>query len=544
MKNNFIKQTAIYTAAIAVSLGAVSCSKLDETVFGSKSVVTKSADGASTADLKSVYEATNSLVGQENTVFALQEHSTDELLGPTRGTDWDDFGTWRKIHLHAVDGAHNQLEKIWNGLNGGLYKATLVAEKGVAAEQPAAKFLRAFLATQVMDVFGQVPYRSATDGPDVIPAVKTRSEAFDWIMADLNAAIAALPSNAAKTDSRLATKQAAQFLKARLLLNKVVYKADPKTPTTFASHAAADMNEIIALVDAITASGRFDLSTNYWDNFVWDNNAKSKELIYSRGGADADKAGQLGGTINVNFATGMGTHYNQSFSGWNGFTTTADFYNSFKIDSAGVDVTRDKRRNADIAGYTELTGMNAGFMAGQQYTYNNAKNDKNIGVKREVLDRSGGKLIFTPDVSLFFSTESKGIRTMKYPMEYKASDNSFTGKNDYVFFRYADALLMKAEAILRGGTATGGQTALSIVNSIRTRSGAPALTAVVLNDILPERGRELYLESVRRPDLIRFGKYNDPVNERAVKSDASRVVYPIPNIAVSSNPNLKQNFGY
>ena len=536
MKNNFIKQTAIYTAAIAVSLGAASCSKLDEKVFGSKSVISASAGSAATADLKSVYEATNTLVGQGNW-YALQEHSTDELLGPTRGTDWDDFGTWRKIHLHAVDGAHNQLFDTWNGINGGLFKATIVAEKGTAAEQPAGKFLRAFLATQVMDLFGQVPYRAAADGPDVIPAVKTRAEAFDWILTDVNAAIAGLPSKVANTDSRFATKQAAQFLKARLLLNKAVYKQDPKNPAGFKStdFAAADMNEVIKLVDEITASG-VTLAANYWDNFVWDNNTKSKELIYTRGGADADKDPKHGGTINVNFATGMGSHYNQSFSGWNGFTTTADFYSSFD--------TADQRRQSNIAGYTELTGMNAGFMAGQQYTYNDAKNEKNIGVKRKVLDRASGDLVFTPDVSLFFSTESKGIRTMKYPMEYKASDNSFTGKNDYVFFRHADAMLMKAEAILRGGTATGGETALSIVNTLRKRSGAPALTAVTLPDLLAERGRELYLEAVRRPDLIRFGKYNDPVNERAAKSDPSRVVYPIPNQAVSSNPNLKQNFGY
>jgi hypothetical protein len=342
-------------------------------------------------------------------------------------------------------------------------------------------------------------------------------------MTDLTAAIAALPSNAAITDSRKATKQAAQFLRARLMLNKAVYKADPKTPTTF-TFAAADMNEVITLVDAIIASGKFSLSANYWDNFVWNNYTKSTEMIYSRGG---DGATQSGGNINVNFFTGMGTHYNQTFSGWNGFTTTADFYNSFP------DV--DKRRQADVAGYTELTGFNAGFLAGQQYKY-----DK--GVKVKVKDRSGSDLVFTPDVSLFFSTESKGIRTMKYPMEYK--DGNFNGTNDFVFFRYADALLMKAEAIVRGGTATGGQTALSIVNSLRTRSGAAALTAVTLNDILAERGRELYLEAVRRPDLVRFGKYNDPVNERSSKSDASRVVYPIPNQAVSSNPNLKQNFGY
>jgi len=527
MKNNFIKQTAIYATAIAVTVGAVSCSKLDEKVFGSKSVVTATG-GTSSADLASVYEATNALVGQGNW-YAFQEHSTDELLGPTRGTDWDDFGTWRKIHLHAWDGAHNQLYDTWNGINSGLFKATLVAEKGSGAEKAQAQFLRAFLATQVMDLFGQVPYRSATDGPDDIPVVKTRAEAFDWIMLDVDAAIAALPAYAAKGDNRYATKEAAKFLKARLLLNKAVYKQDPKNPTGFTSSSftAADMNAAIALVDDITNSGKFSLSANYWDNFKWDNNTASSELIFTRGGADAK---QLGSTINVNFATGMGSHYNQTFSGWNGFTTTSDFYNSF-------DET-DKRRQSDVAGYTELTGFNAGFLAGQQYKYV-------AGKKVKVLDRAGSDLVFTPDVSLFFSTEAKGIRTMKYPMLYKAADNSFTGTNDYVFFRYADALLMKAEAILRGGTATKGETAKSIVSALRVRSGLTALTAEpALADILAERGRELYLEAVRRDDLIRFGKFNDAVVKRATKSDASRVVLPIPNQAVSSNPNLKQNFGY
>ena len=527
MKNNFIKQTAIYASAIAVTLGAVSCSKLDEKVFGSKSVVSATG-GSSSADLASVYEATNTLIGQGNW-FAFQEHSTDELLGPTRGTDWDDFGTWRKIHLHAWDGAHNQLFDTWNGINSGLFKATLVVETKSGAEKAQAQFLRAFLATQVMDLFGQVPYRAAADGPDVIPAVKTRAEAFDWIMTDLDAAIAALPAYATNADSRYATKQAAQFLKARLLLNKAVYKAAPTAPAGPYTFDAADMNAVVTLVDAITASGKFSIGTtpaSYWDNFKWDNNVKSTEMIFSRGGANAT---QLGSTINVNWATGMGTHYNQTFSGWNGFTTTSDFYNAF--DDA------DGRKKSDLTGYTETTGFNVGFLEGQQYKYVN-------GVKTKVNDRAGSPLIFTPDVSLFFSTESKGIRTMKYPMLYKASDNSFTGTNDFVFFRYADARLMKAEAILRGATATGGETALSIVNSLRARSGVAAKTAVVLSDILAERGRELYLEAVRRDDLIRFGKFNDAVVERSAKSDASRVVLPIPNQAVSSNPNLKQNFGY
>ena len=133
---------------------------------------------------------------------------------------------------------------------------------------------------------------------------------------------------------------------------------------------------------------------------------------------------------------------------------------------------------------------------------------------------------------------------MKYPLMYNAADGSFGQPNDFVFFRYADALLMKAEAILRGGTATKGETALSIVNTLRARAGVAAATSIALNDILAERGRELYLEAVRRDDMIRFGVFNNPVVERAAKSDPTRVVLPIPNQAVSSNPNLKQNVGY
>ena len=525
MKNNFIKQTAIYATAIAVTVGAVSCSKLDEKVFGSKSVASAAA-GSSTADLASVYGQLNGLASQGNW-FAFQEHSTDELLGPTRGTDWDDFGTWRKIHLHAVDGAHNQLYDTWNGLNGALFQATLVAEKSTGAAQAEGKFLRAYLASQVLDLFGQVPYRSATAGPDDIPVVKTRAVAFDWIIADLDAAIATLPTFGTGSDNHKANKQAAQFLKARLLLNKAVFKQDPKNPAGPFTFDAADMNAVVTLVDAITASGKFSLSTNYWDNFKWDNNTASTELILSRATNGAGKANQTGGTADVTWATGMGTHYNQAFSGWNGFTTTSDFYNSFE--------DADKRKYSALTNMTEKSGLNAGFLAGQQYKYDGT-------TKVMVKDRSGSPLVFTPDVSLFFSTEAKGIRTMKYPL--RSDQMGFNDENEFVLMRYSDAVLMKAEAIVRGATATNSQTALTIVNSIRARSGATALTAVSLSDLLAERGRELYLEGVRRPDLIRFGKFNDPVIERTTKSDGFRVVYPIPNQAVSSNPNLKQNFGY
>jgi hypothetical protein len=70
MKNNFIKQTTTYIAAIAVTLGAVSCSKLDEQVYGSKSVASAST-GSSTADLNSVYGQLNQSL---NYILILMEH--------------------------------------------------------------------------------------------------------------------------------------------------------------------------------------------------------------------------------------------------------------------------------------------------------------------------------------------------------------------------------------------------------------------------------------------------------------------------------------
>jgi len=154
--------------------------------------------------------------------------------------------------------------------------------------------------------------------------------------------------------------------------------------------------------------------------------------------------------------------------------------------------------------------------------------------------------VFTPEVNLNFSTEAQGIRVFKY-FPHPNADGTVTDSgedNDYVFLRYADVLLMKAEAIMRGGTDPNGQTALAIVNAIRVPRGATALATVTEADMLAERGRELYYEGWRRNDLIRFGKFNDPVDQRPTATDKTRTLYPIPQRAVDTNPNLKQNAGY
>ena len=104
--------------------------------------------------------------------------------------------------------------------------------------------------------------------------------------------------------------------------------------------------------------------------------------------------------------------------------------------------------------------------------------------------------------------------------------------------RYSDALLMKAEAIARGGSGSVG----TIMADLAARSGVTA-AAATLDGIYAERGRELWWEGWRRNDAIRFGKF---LAARALKpyaSDAKYLLYPIPADALF-NSNLTQNPGY
>ena len=77
-------------------------------------------------------------------------------------------------------------------------------------------------------------------------------------------------------------------------------------------------------------------------------------------------------------------------------------------------------------------------------------------------------------------------------------------------FRLADAYLMYAEAILRGGTGSASE-ALGYVNQLRTRAGAGAISSgdLTLPFLLDERARELYWECHRRTDLVRFGQFSN-----------------------------------
>jgi hypothetical protein len=136
--------------------------------------------------------------------------------------------------------------------------------------------------------------------------------------------------------------------------------------------------------------------------------------------------------------------------------------------------------------------------------------------------------------------EATGIRLIKYPPQLTADGEPGVGPPFQIFMRYADAWLMKAEALHRSGNSA---EALALINTLRDVRGAQPLSSVNDQDIIDERGRELYIEFWRRQDLIRFGQYLRTWNLKDA-SDETAIIFPIPISDVLANPNIEQNPGY
>jgi starch-binding outer membrane protein, SusD/RagB family len=79
-----------------------SCSKLDEKLGSQVNQVSGSGGGSIPPGqvLTGTYNAMRNPYQDQARLWALQEHASDEVIGPTRAGDWDDNGVWRVLHTH------------------------------------------------------------------------------------------------------------------------------------------------------------------------------------------------------------------------------------------------------------------------------------------------------------------------------------------------------------------------------------------------------------------------------------------------------------
>lgn len=536
-----IKFSAIFFMMFAVLF---SCTDLE--IEETDSILTSGFDGLSqeeaSSSLSDMYNSLVGAVGTQENLYSLTEVTSDALLIPTRGSDWGDNGLWRQLHQHSWTPDHRFVTNTWNQWNQLQISASEIIDgrsSSSAQVKAQAHFLRALSMYVILDNYGQVPFRDTEALPSQDPVVLTEMDAVNFIIEDLDFAISNLDDSPAGNDNPEASKTAARFLKAKVLLNKHI----------FANTAVdnADMAKVIDLVDQISASG-YELQEGYFD--IFKSSVDSETIWYIPTGVGP----RIFNTLHYN-STELGG------GGWNGFATLAEYYDLYegdpsqnRLDANGNRIDGQEERRGGVPpmgipigeasdplllgddngdGFVDGSNVGNGFLLGQQYAPD--------GTPLE--ERGGAPLSFTRDFtnsatnspSLTDNSEVSGIRVIKYNPRFGGF------KEHHIFFRYSDAYLMKAEAMLRSG-----QNITVMINELRALRDASPLANVTEKELLDERGRELYTEFWRRNDLIRFGEYTRDwqFKDPSAIGNPDRELFPIPATQVILNPNLEQNPGY
>jgi hypothetical protein len=438
--------------------------------------------------------------------------STDETVVPTRGTDWFDNGKWIELHRQTWTPnsaiALDDINGMWNGLFAGVARANVVLaalKPNTIPDQVAVeselRALRAFYYYLLLDTFGNVPL--VTDVEVTARAQAPRDSVFRFIESELVAARTALPARRPAADYGRLTQGSVDAILASLYLNAEVY-AGQVTPAGL-TRGTARWADAVSASDRILNSGVYSLAAEWRSNFT-PNNEASPEIIFAVRNTPAADLG-------LRFLN-RSAHYNHYSSpgGWNGFSALAETYNAFEAT--------DQRRSI--------------FLVGPQ---------NSLETGSPINDRQGNRLVLSPTIrDVTQAAENEGVRVVKFP--YDPAHFAEQMGNDFPIFRLAEIYLIKAEALNELGR-TG--EAVALVNQVRARVNptpvAAASQAAFRQVILRERLFELNNEGKRRTDMIRAGIFTAPFQFKEQR-EPYRILFPIPQTQIQTNPLLVQNPGY
>lgn len=464
-----------------------------------------------------------------------QEESSDELLTPVRPNGWYDGGTYIRMHQHRWDSHQGQPSSLWgnswagiNAVNRVLYQiesGAIPVDADTKVKIPAElRALRAYNYSLLLDNFGNVPIVTDFTATD-LPQQSTRQQVYDFVVKELTDALPNLSEETGTATYGRMTKWAALAILARVQLNAEVYTGTPH------------YSDVIALTQQIIDGGKYKLEADYRKPFARTND-KSIENIWAVP-YDAINAPQSSFHMKT-LKPELRFVFNMQAQPWGGSASNPQFIDTY--DPA------DKRLTD-----TWLTGPHFDG-AGHGYDF----------VK------------FVPEID---STNfNNGYPVWKYEIyagETGASDV------DYPIVRYAEVLMMKAEALLRTGQA---DAAAAIVTEVRQRDfptdpskatvtgaqllqgssynygwsdkdgvvkdaagGTPTFNGgadVKYGRFFDELGWEFAAEGHRRSDMIRFGVFTTKTWFNHVPLGSYHALFAIPSGALNTNSNLQQNPGY
>ncbi len=501
--NNVFKDQTAYKRALAK-------------VYASFAISGQTGGGGGNPDISGIDENFGNYLRQ---YWDLQELPTDEAI-----MAWDDatikdfhWQTWAPNDVfltalysrifYTVTIANEFIRNVDNNIG----SASGTMANDMKAFKAEARFLRALAYWHAIDMFGNVPFITEADLPGAFfPRRITRTELFSYIESELKAIENDLVP-ARQNEYARADRGADWFLLAELYMNAKVY-----TGTDRYTDAITYLNKIF--------QAGYTLDPNYQRLFDADNNL-SPEIIFPIA-FDGQNIQQYGGmTFLLHASNGGGMPLAGIDGGWGGIRTIKDFVAKFNIAESNFNSTT-QYQSADKRGMFFFDNSSWQWDITNVGTFT-----QGIGVtKFKNVTASGGP---APDAhATFVST-------------------------DFPMFRLADAYLLYAEAVVRGGAGGDMNTAVNYVNAIRQRaygnnSGNISAADLNLNFLLDERGRELYWEGHRRTDLIRFGQFTNGTYiwewkggvKNGIQTGSYRDLYPIPINDLNANPNLKQNPGY
>ena len=519
----------------------------------------------------------NGLYGSDGgSVHTFQEFSSDASMIPGRQGDWVDGGAWQNIFLHNFESSVSKYNDVWNNLYRviGLANSSIDRLNKYLDEHPEyaeyvyeLRALRAVYYYYVMDLFGQVPLVVSSQVSANEVAQSNRSDVFKFVTSELAECIPHLSDSKSQNEGEYygrITKAVAYMCMAKCAINAPVYTIDDTTPTSYSAFVGTDKS---GKATASEEQGKTVSEMGKNINITLDGKTRNawETAVYC-----ADQIASLGYRLQPSYADNFIVANQNSVE--NIWTRPNDCVN-YKIEDYNIVRTLHYNHGGAI-GYQ---GWNGACSSKQQmlvYGYGTANPDPrlklNFYTDKDYMEETGKavedgatdkpleymplavKVDFTADDDPH-AMKCSGARMKKYEFD-KSTTQQYSFNNDLVIWRYADALLLKAEAEYRMGNKA---EALTIVNEVRDRVAATPRTELTLNDILDERMLELAWEGVRRQDQIRFCTFTEPTADRfkGVTHNASAgdynddtqgytMVYPIPYAVLNLNKKLGQNPGY
>ena len=472
-------------------------------------------------------------------IYDLQTFGSDEAMLPTRGHDWYDGEMWQHMYRHSWDPGHELLYNSWTYL----YKAITLCNRSIEhlaehrdiltdndfqAYTAEVRALRAIYYWYLLDLFGRVPIFTNTSLSMNDVFQSERSELFKFVYDELLEACYNLPKKNSVGEGDYygrVTFDVAMFVLAKLALNAEIYLDDDWTDKKYLDGKEIILDVYGQKMNAWEAVDFFcsfledwyRLEDYYSSNFVV-RNENSRENIWI---IPMDK--DLYSNTQQNLKRSW--HYRHAdaygITGENGSCATL---NTLRIFGYG---TEDEDPRFEL-----------NYWANEVYD--------RLG--NFIPDRTGNPLTYYPnavkmDLSYDPYVETAGARMKKYDIDKNATKDGTLMDNDIVLFRFADVLLMRAEAKWRNG-----QDGSDDFNAVRNRAGVEP-REMTAETLLDERLLELCWEGWRRQDMIRFRQYkslftgdafDDPIDE----SDGHTTVFPIPKDILILNPHFTQNKGY